>query len=46
VVCVPSIETQFDLETFDYPSDRMRGFGAVIHERLGLVVYRRRGWIR
>ncbi len=46
VVCVPSVETQFDLETLDYPGDRVKAFGAVIHERLGLWVYRRRGWIR
>jgi uncharacterized SAM-binding protein YcdF (DUF218 family) len=46
VVCVPAIETQFDLETLDRPGDRVKAFGAVIHERLGLWIYRRRGWIR
>jgi len=46
VVCVPAIETQFDLETLDRPTDRAKAFGSVMHERLGLWVYRRRGWIR
>jgi uncharacterized SAM-binding protein YcdF (DUF218 family) len=46
VVCVPSIETQFDFETLDRPGDRVRAFGPIAHERVGLFVYRRRGWIR
>jgi uncharacterized SAM-binding protein YcdF (DUF218 family) len=45
VVCVPAMETQFDLESLLKPTDRMKAFGPVIHERLGLFVYRRRGWI-
>jgi uncharacterized SAM-binding protein YcdF (DUF218 family) len=46
VVCVPAIETEFDLEALPDPSDRIRAFGPVMHERLGLFVYRRRGWIQ
>jgi uncharacterized SAM-binding protein YcdF (DUF218 family) len=46
VVCVPAIETQFDIETLDRPGDRVKAFGPIAHERLGLFVYRRRGWIR
>jgi uncharacterized SAM-binding protein YcdF (DUF218 family) len=46
VVSVPAIETDFDLERLDYPGDRREAFGVVVHERLGLIVYRRRGWIR
>jgi uncharacterized SAM-binding protein YcdF (DUF218 family) len=45
VISVPAIETNFDLETLRFPADRRRGFSPVAHERLGLVVYRRRGWI-
>jgi uncharacterized SAM-binding protein YcdF (DUF218 family) len=45
VVSVPSVETRFDLERLRWPGDRREAFGAVAHERLGLVVYRRRGWI-
>jgi uncharacterized SAM-binding protein YcdF (DUF218 family) len=45
VISVPSIETNFDLERLRHPGDRRRAFGAIAHERLGLVVYRRRGWI-
>jgi uncharacterized SAM-binding protein YcdF (DUF218 family) len=45
VIAVPSIETGFDLEQLRWPSDRRRAFAVVAHERIGLVVYRRRGWI-
>ena len=45
VVSVPAIETDFDLERLDAPSDRRDAFGVIAHERLGLIVYRRRGWI-
>ncbi len=46
VLAVPSIETRFDLERLNWPGDRREAFSAIAHERLGLVVYRRRGWIR
>lgn len=45
VVAVPSIETRYDLEGLEYPGDRRRAFGSVAHERIGLVVYARRGWL-
>jgi uncharacterized SAM-binding protein YcdF (DUF218 family) len=45
VVCVPAVETRFDIETLDRPLDRLALFGQVLHERLGTWVYRRRGWI-
>lgn len=44
-ISVPSIETSFDLETLALPGDRRRAFSATAHEQIGLVVYRRRGWI-
>jgi uncharacterized SAM-binding protein YcdF (DUF218 family) len=44
-ISVPSRETNFDLEALRRPADRRRAFAAIAHERLGLVVYRRRGWI-
>jgi uncharacterized SAM-binding protein YcdF (DUF218 family) len=46
VVSSPSVETRFDLETLDRPGERLMAFGALTHERLGLVYYRWRGWIR
>ncbi len=46
VVCVPAVETEFDLDRLEYPGDRVKAFGVAMHERLGLWVYRRRGWIR
>jgi uncharacterized SAM-binding protein YcdF (DUF218 family) len=45
VVSVPSIETNFDLERLERPDDRREAFGKLLHERVGLFVYRRRGWI-
>jgi uncharacterized SAM-binding protein YcdF (DUF218 family) len=45
VIAVPAVETSFDLETLRFPGDRRRSFSAIAHERIGLVVYRRRGWI-
>lgn len=45
VVCVPAVETRFDLERQDRPLDRLALFAQVLHERLGTWVYRRRGWI-
>jgi uncharacterized SAM-binding protein YcdF (DUF218 family) len=45
VFAVPSVETRFDLERLNWPEDRREAFAAIAHERIGLVVYRRRGWI-
>jgi uncharacterized SAM-binding protein YcdF (DUF218 family) len=45
VVSVPALETRYDVEVFDRPDDRRRAFGSVAHERVGMLVYRRRGWI-
>jgi uncharacterized SAM-binding protein YcdF (DUF218 family) len=42
----PSVETRFDLETLDRADDRLSAFGSLIHERVGLWVYKRRGWIK
>jgi uncharacterized SAM-binding protein YcdF (DUF218 family) len=41
----PAIETRFDLERLDRPSERLFAFAAALHERLGLWYYERRGWI-
>jgi uncharacterized SAM-binding protein YcdF (DUF218 family) len=46
VMSAPARETRFDLETLDRPEERLMAFGAIIHERLGILVYRWRGWIR
>jgi len=46
VMAAPSRETRFDLETLDRPEERLMAFGSIIHERLGILVYRFRGWIR
>lgn len=46
VMASPARETRFDLETLDRPEERLQSFGSMIHEHLGIFVYRRRGWIR
>jgi uncharacterized SAM-binding protein YcdF (DUF218 family) len=43
VVSSPAVETFFDLETFQTSDDRLRGFSSVLHEHLGLLLYRLRG---
>jgi uncharacterized SAM-binding protein YcdF (DUF218 family) len=43
VAASPAIETRFDLELLDNPDDRVKAFGNVLHERLGLLLYRGRG---
>ncbi len=45
VFAVPSVETRFDLERLHWPGDRREAFAAIAHERVGLLLYRRRGWI-
>ncbi len=45
VISVPAVETRFDLERLRWPEDRRAAFSTVAHERVGLFVYRRRGWI-
>ncbi len=39
------MKVDFDLERLRFPGDRRRAFGPIMHERIGLLVYRRRGWI-
>jgi uncharacterized SAM-binding protein YcdF (DUF218 family) len=49
VISVPSVETQFDYESLGKirrGDDRLRAFGVLLHEQVGLVYYRYRGWIR
>lgn len=46
VVSAPSYETRFDLETLDRPGERLQAFGSLLHERVGLWWYRRRGFIK
>lgn len=45
VVSAPAQETRFDLELLRRSDERLSAFGDVLHERVGLLVYRWRGWI-
>ena len=44
-IAVPAAETNFDLERLRFPAERRRAFSTIAHERIGIIVYRRRGWI-
>jgi uncharacterized SAM-binding protein YcdF (DUF218 family) len=41
----PAAETQFDLQTFDRPVERLLAFRTILHERVGLWYYGWMGWI-
>lgn len=45
VISVPCRETLYDFEALDQPDDRLLIFGALLHERLGLLYYRLQGWL-
>lgn len=45
VTCSPCRESRFDIEALDRPDDRLAAFGSILHERVGLIAYRQRGWI-
>lgn len=45
VVSTPSLESRFNLDELDTAGDRLVAFGSIMHERLGLWVYARRGWV-
>lgn len=46
VVSSPATETRFDLERLSEPDERLFAFGTLLHERVGIQVYRWRGWIQ
>jgi uncharacterized SAM-binding protein YcdF (DUF218 family) len=46
VVSVPAVETLFDLESLDRREERLGALGSLLHERVGLVWYRLRGYSR
>jgi uncharacterized SAM-binding protein YcdF (DUF218 family) len=45
VVCSPSAETEFDADNLERPADRRLAFSSATHERIGLWLYRQRGWL-
>ena len=48
VLSVPCLEVMFDLENLasgKTVDDRFYAFSSIVHERVGLFIYRRRGWI-
>ena len=49
VICVPSQQIRFDFENLERTwelDSRLRAFGTLLHERVGLFYYRMRGWIQ
>lgn len=45
VISSPAMETRYDLQTLRRPDDKIRAFSTIMHERIGLWVYRYRGWL-
>jgi len=45
VVSSPSSETDYDFERLEEADDRLRALAPILHELVGMWVYRRRGWI-
>jgi uncharacterized SAM-binding protein YcdF (DUF218 family) len=45
VVSAPCRETRYDMEDLSSPGERLAAFSHLAHERVGLWIYRRRGWI-
>jgi uncharacterized SAM-binding protein YcdF (DUF218 family) len=45
IVCSPAEETEFDVEVFDRPLDRLAAFRQILHETMGICLYKLRGWI-
>ena len=45
VISVPAVETLVDIERLRFSDDRAASFGMIVHEWVGLWVYRLRGWI-
>jgi uncharacterized SAM-binding protein YcdF (DUF218 family) len=46
VVCVPSEERVYAVHSLSGPADRLRAFFDLLYERLGMIEYRARGWVR
>lgn len=45
VVCAPSVETEYDVESLDRPVERLVAFRRALRETLAQWVYKRRGWL-
>jgi uncharacterized SAM-binding protein YcdF (DUF218 family) len=45
VICVPCVESQYDLGTFDTAGDRLAAFRFWVHETGGYLWYKLRGWV-
>lgn len=45
VVCSPSMETNYDWHGLARSDERRRAFSGAIHERIGIWLYERRGWM-
>jgi uncharacterized SAM-binding protein YcdF (DUF218 family) len=46
VVSIPATETRYDIELLSGYDERVYSFGSLMHERVGLWIYKRRGWIK
>jgi uncharacterized SAM-binding protein YcdF (DUF218 family) len=46
VISVPATETRYDIQGLRGTDERLYAFGSIMHERIGLWIYKRRGWIK
>lgn len=46
VLAAPAMEVRYDVENLSEPRDRVNAFGGILHEWMGLWVYRHRGWLQ
>jgi uncharacterized SAM-binding protein YcdF (DUF218 family) len=46
VISVPATETRYDIDLLQGTDERLYSFGSIMHERIGLWMYKRRGWIK
>jgi uncharacterized SAM-binding protein YcdF (DUF218 family) len=45
VIAQPSMETRYDLPRLPNADDRVAAFGSLMHETVGVWIYRARGWV-
>jgi uncharacterized SAM-binding protein YcdF (DUF218 family) len=46
VISAPAVETRYDIELLKGYDERVYSFGSLMHEQIGLWIYKRRGWIK
>lgn len=45
VLSVPCHETAYNIDDLSTPDERVKAFASALHEKVGIAIYRARGWI-